>query len=160
MTSRKAQGVNRTSSGGSILKSRSAPNRVNIAGRFTTRTKLHIDESAAAELQLVGAGLKIDARAAELAKEIAKYTAETPALQAKAKAFEAKYDALNVHDDQFDVADAMMATAVSAAAVSSVVDIFAVLAVAWVFGAFGIVMGLAGFVGWTIHPAFLASFLG
>ena len=125
-----------------------------------TRTKLHIDESAAAELQLVGAGPKADARAAELAKEIAKYKAETPVLRVKATAFEAKYDALNVHDDQFDAADALMSIAVSAAAVSAVVDIFAVLAVAWVFGSFGIVMGLAGFLGWSIHPAFLATFLG
>ncbi len=125
-----------------------------------TRTKLHIDETAAAELLVIGKGAEADARAAVLATEIAKYRAESPALQAKAKAFEANYDALNVHDDQFDAADALMSISVSAAAVSAVVETFAVLAVAWVFGGFGIVMGLAGFLGWAIHPAFLASFLG
>ena len=125
-----------------------------------TRTKLHIDETAAAQLGVLGKGPEVAAQQAVLAAEITKYQAESPALRAKAKAFEANYDALNVHDDQFDAADALMSIGVSAAAVSAVVDIFAVLAVSWIFGALGIVMGLAGFLGWALHPAFLASFLG
>nr|WP_295658938.1 DUF4337 domain-containing protein [Polymorphobacter sp.] len=125
-----------------------------------TRTKLHIDETAAAQLGLLAKGPEVSAQQAVLAAEIAKYKAETPALQTKAKAFEANYDALNVHDDQFDAADALMSIGVSAAAVSAVVETFAVLAVAWAFGGFGIIMGLAGFLGWAIHPAFVASFLG
>lgn len=53
-----------------------------------------------------------------------------------------------------------MSIAVSAAAVAALVETFAVLAVSWVFGAFGVVMGLAGFLGWAIHPDFLAKLLG
>ena len=34
-----------------------------------------------------------------------------------------------------------------------------VLAVAWVFGGLGMVMGVAGFAGWGLHPDFLAKFL-
>ena len=129
-----------------------------------TRTKLHIDQSAADQLAVLGALAKdqapVAARQAALAEEMAKYRRETPALQAKAKGFEADYDAFNVHDDQFDAADALMSIAVSAAAVSAVVENIAVLVVAWIFGAFGVLMGVAGFAGWALHPDFLARFLG
>jgi hypothetical protein len=110
-----------------------------------TRTKLHIDETAAAQLAVLGTGPGVAAQQAMLAAEIAKYKTESPVLRAKAKAFEDNYDALN---------------GVSAAAVAAVVEMFGVLAMAWGFGGFGIVMGLAGFLGWSLHPAFLASFLG
>jgi len=125
-----------------------------------TRTKLHIDETAAAQLAVLGTGPGVAAQQVMLAAEIAKYKTESPVLRAKAKAFEDNYDALNVHDDQFDAADALMSIGVSAAAVAAVVEMFGVLAMAWGFGGFGIVMGLAGFLGWSLHPAFLASFLG
>ena len=129
-----------------------------------TRTKLHIDESAAAQLAVLGPLSKdtaaVAAAKATLAASIAKYKSESPVLKAKAQAFADQYDALNVHDDQFDAADALMSIAVSAAAVAALVETFAVLAVSWVFGALGIVMGLAGFLGWAIHPDFLAKLLG
>lgn len=129
-----------------------------------TRTKLHIDESAADQLAVLGVlahdQAPVAAREAALAAEMAKYRREAPALAAKARGFEAQYDALNVHDDQFDAADALMSIAVSAAAVAAVVEIVAVLAVAWVFGAFGVLMGVAGFAGWALHPDFLARLLG
>ena len=96
----------------------------------------------------------------KLDAEMAKYRAESPDLTARAKAFAADYDTLNVHDDQFDAADALVSIAVSAAAVAALVDNFAVLAVSWLFGAAGIVMGLAGFLGWSLHPDFLARLLG
>lgn len=129
-----------------------------------TRTKLHIDESAAAQLAVLGPLAKDTASVATakatLAASIAKYKAESPGLKAKAQGFADQYDALNVHDDQFDAADALLSIAVSAAAVAALVETFAVLAVSWAFGAFGIVMGLAGFLDWSIHPDFLAKLLG
>ena len=141
--------------------SQSKADAVDTWGEYqATRTKLHIDETAAAQLAVLGTGPAVAAQQEVLAAEIAKYKAEGPALRTKAKAFEANYDALNVHDDQFDAADALMSIAVSAAAVSAVVETFAVLALAWVFGGCGIVMGLAGFLGWSIHPAFLSTLLG
>ena len=129
-----------------------------------TRTKLHIDEASAAQLDVLGPLAKdanaVAAARAKLATQIAKYKAETPQLAAKAKGFADEYDALNVHDDQFDAADALVSIAVSAAAVAALVDNFAVLAISWVFGAAGMVMGLAGFLGWSLHPDFMARLLG
>ena len=46
------------------------------------------------------------------------------------------------------------------AAVAALAESFLLLAGAWVFGAFGLFMGLCGFAGWGFHPNLLSSFLG
>lgn len=131
-----------------------------------TKTKLHIDETALTQTRLL-AGLgggeahaAATVEAARLETEMAKYRAEVPALKAKAEGFSAQYDALNVHDDQFDAADALISIAVSIAAVAALVEIPALLWASWAFGALGLVMGLAGFLGWSLHSAFLSRVLG
>jgi hypothetical protein len=91
--------------------------------------------------------------------EARKYAAETPVLKAKAQADDAQYDALNVHDDQFDMSDALISIAVSLAAVAALAETRWLLFTAWGFGGFGLLMGIAGFAGWAIHPNALASFL-
>ncbi len=129
-----------------------------------TKTKLHIDETALAQtrfLALAG-GDRTPAVAAEtlrLNTEIAKYKAEIPTLKAQAEGFQAQYDALNVHDDQFDAADALISIAVSIAAVAALVEVPTALWASWGFGALGVVMGLAGFLGWGLHSAFLSKLL-
>lgn len=128
-----------------------------------SRTKLHLTEGEADQLSVLGPLAKDGAAVAKqetaLAARIAKYRAEAPALAMKAKGFEAQYDALNYHDDQFDATDALVSIAVSVAAVSALVESWWVLAAAWVFGAFGLLLGTAGFAGWSIHPDFLARLL-
>lgn len=130
------------------------------------RTKLHIDETALAQtrfLVLSGNERAAAPEAAEIVRldaEIAKYKAEAPALKSRAEGFQVQYDALNVHDDQFDAADALNSIAVSIAAVAALVEIPAALWASWAFGGLGIVMGLAGFLGWSLHSAFLGRLLG
>ncbi len=131
-----------------------------------TKTKLHIDETALAQARLLA--LAGDARTAaaitvettRLETEMAKYKAEVPTLKSKAEGFQSQYDALNVHDDQFDASDALISIAVSIAAVAALVEIPAALWASWAFGALGVVMGLAGFLGWSLHSAFLSRLLG
>jgi hypothetical protein len=128
-----------------------------------TRTKTHIAEAARAVIATRAAGTLTPETAAALARldaDIARYEAEAPHLMAQARGFEAEYDALNVHDDQFDASEAAIATAISMAAVSALAESFALLIGAWVFGAFGLFMGLCGFAGWGFHPNLLSSFLG
>ena len=125
-----------------------------------TRTKLHIDQASRAQI----AALAPDsARAApvlaDLDRNIAKYTAETPKLAADARAQADQYDALNVHDDQFDASDAAISTAISIAAVAALAEAAWLLWVSWAFGAFGLAMGLAGFLGWSLHPDLLSTLL-
>lgn len=127
-----------------------------------TKTKLHIDETALNQVRLMAGDKReaIQAEALRLQTEIAKYRAEIPALKTKAEGFSAQYDALNVHDDQFDASDALISIAVSIAAVAALVEIPAALWASWGFGALGVVMGLAGFLGWSLHSAFLSKLLG
>ena len=131
-----------------------------------TKTKLHIDETALAQARLLAlsGGTAIQAAVSvetvRLDAEIGKYRAEIPVLKTKAEGFQAQYDALNVHDDQFDASDALISIAVSIAAVAALVEIPAALWTAWAFGALGVVMGLAGFLGWSLHSALLSKLLG
>jgi len=130
-----------------------------------TKTKLHIDETALAQARFLGAlgGERLrsatDAEVARLTREAAKYQAEIPRLRTEALGFQAQYDALNVHDDQFDASDALISIAVSVAAVAALVEVPAALMVSWGFGALGLVMGLAGFLGWSLHSAALSRML-
>lgn len=122
-----------------------------------TKEKQHIAETARLEIATLAPG-KADALAGFDA-QIAKYKSEAPKLAAKAKAHEADYDALNTHDDQFDMCDALISIAISLAGVAALAETRWLLLVALGFGGFGMLMGVAGFAGWAIHPNALASFL-
>ena len=131
-------------------------NAVDRWGEYqATRTKLHIDETAVAQARVVPglAGEQV-----RLTAEIAKYEKEAPQLRRQAESFQSQYDALNVHDDQFDASDAAIGVAVAVAAVAALSESFLALFAAWTFGAFGVVMGLAGFLGWALKSP-LASLL-
>jgi hypothetical protein len=114
-----------------------------------TKLKQHVVEVAAAQ-----------APSPAFSASAARYAAEAPKLKDKAQGFEAEYDRLNIHDDQFDASDAMLSIAVSLAAVAALVEAPAVLAAAWVFAALGLFMGLAGFAQSNFHPAILGLLLG
>lgn len=124
-----------------------------------TKTKLHIDETALAQLTILGGDSSAAAaERARLTEEIGKYRQEIPKLRSQAQGFQDQYDALNVHDDQFDASDALISTAIAIAAVAGLVDSMPALYAAWAFGAGGIFMGLAGFLGWAVRSP-LARFL-
>lgn len=126
-----------------------------------TRTKLHLAQGNKALIATLGADPAHTAAAlAALQVDMDRYAAESPGLAAAARQQSALYDALNVHDDQFDAADAALATGISIAAVAALAESAWVLAVAWVFGAFGLFMGLCGFMGWPFHPDLLSTILG
>jgi len=92
--------------------------------------------------------------------EIDHYQAKSKDDSDKAKAASALYDALNVHDDQFDMSDAGLAIGLSLAAVAALTSLWWLLGLSWVFASFGIVMGVAGFAGWNLHPDVIAGWLG
>lgn len=139
-------------------------NAVDRWGEYqATKTKRHVVDTAMLEIDAAtGDRSAATARAtiAQLTVESRKYAAEAPRLAAEAKGFADRYDALNVHDDQFDASEALIATAVSMSAVAALVESGAVLALAWIFGAFGLFMGICGFAGWAFHPDVLSNLLG
>ncbi|MDB5453291.1 MAG: hypothetical protein JWO33_1869 [Caulobacteraceae bacterium] len=126
-----------------------------------TRIKRHVDEVALAQLKLTPpASPAAAAEEARLAAEMARYDREAPDLRSKAQAAADRYDAINVHDDQFDAADALIGIAVAVAAVAALAESLPALVVAWAFGAAGLAMGLAGFLNLDVRLAWLSNLLG
>ena len=80
-------------------------------------------------------------------------------LQKQAIADQALYDALNYHDDQFDLADALTAIAISLLALTSLTQRRWLFWVALTAAIFGVVMGLAGLLSWQLHPDALSRLL-
>jgi hypothetical protein len=125
-----------------------------------TRTKLHIVETARAQLAAAVHSASVESALAGFDADAAKYKAESPRLAIEAKGFASDYDALNVHDDQFDAAEASLTTAISIAAVAALTESWLPLIASWVFGAFGLFLTLCGFAGWGFHPDVLSTLLG
>jgi hypothetical protein len=125
-----------------------------------TKTKLHIVETAQAQLGAAVPGLRMEETYAGFRVEADKYKAESPKLAAEAKGFSDDYDALNVHDDQFDAAEASLTTAISIAAVAALTESWMPLVASWLIGGFGLFMTICGFAGWGFHPDILSTLLG
>jgi hypothetical protein len=130
----------------------------------SARLKLHVDENGLNALRLletVGVDKSLAAKqAAEYEADIKKYQGRSAETMAKAKALEAEYDRLNFRDDQFDMSDAFLSIAVALAAVAALANTYWLLMVGWGSGLFGMMFGLAGFVGWNLRPEWLAQLLG
>ena len=69
------------------------------------------------------------------------------------------YNRLNLHDDQFDLADAALSIAISLLAVTALTQKRWLYYLALVPTVFGFLMGLAGLLGWGLHPDALARLL-
>jgi hypothetical protein len=80
-------------------------------------------------------------------------------LKAQAEKDQATYDALNFRDDQFDLSDAAIAIAIALLAVASLTGLPWLYLLALVPSGFGTIMGLAGLLGWAIHPDGLVKLL-
>ena len=79
--------------------------------------------------------------------------------QADADKADKTYNDLNYHDDQFDLSDAMLALAISLLAVTALTQKRWLFVLAMFPTVFGVVMGLAGLLGWHIHPDSLTRLL-
>ena len=136
-------------------------NAVDRWGEYqATRTKLHIVETARAQLAAAPASAAVQSTVKHFDAAVAKYERESPTLSKEAQGFSDEYDALNVHDDQFDAAEASLTTAISIAAVAALTESWLPLIASWVFGAFGLFMTLCGFAGLPFHPDVLSTLLG
>ena len=80
-------------------------------------------------------------------------------LRSQADQDQRDYDALNFRDDQFDLSDALLAIAISLLAVTSLTRQSWLYLIALVPTALGLLMGLAGLLGWSIHPTGLIKLL-
>lgn len=132
-------------------------------------TKLNIAEAALDSLRLQqklappatpeGRAL-VASTIADYEAKIRHYEGEKTQVKGQAEGFQAEYDRLNLHDDQFDMAEAATSIAIALFAVTALTQKRKLLIVALAFAAFGIVLGMAGFLGLGLHPDFLARALG
>jgi hypothetical protein len=128
------------------------------------RIKHHVldlgrDQTLALRATAPQAAAQLDEQTKHYESEIARYQNEETELQDKARAFEKQYDTLNFRDDQFDLSDAFLSVALAMLAVTALTRKRWLLATSLVFGAFGFLMGLAGLIGWKIHPDWLTRLL-
>lgn len=111
-------------------------------------------------------GLAAESRAV-LDKRIEKYTAEAKRyekekgeIKAKAEELEKEYDRLNVKDDQFDICEASLSVGIALFGITVLTKKRWLLLVAFGWAGFGLIVGLAGFIGWNIRPEWFAKLLG
>lgn len=124
-----------------------------------------IAQANADQLELAASGQSA-AMQAKAAPMIVKYKAlaaeqqqKKEELRKQAVADQAMYDGLNFHDDQFDLADALTAIAISLLALTSLTQRKWLFWVALTAAVFGVVMGLAGLLSWQLHPDALSRLL-
>ena len=92
-------------------------------------------------------------------KLAAEQVAKKAEVKAQAEADQQRYDALNLHDDQFDLSDALLAIAVALLAVTALTGMWPLFWVALVPTVGGVLMGLAGLLEWGLHPDALVKLL-
>lgn len=80
-------------------------------------------------------------------------------IKAQAEQDQRDYDAANFRDDQFDLADALLAIAIALLAVTALTRLWWLYFLALVPTGFGLLMGLSGLAGWAIHPTALIRLL-
>jgi hypothetical protein len=124
-----------------------------------------VAQSTLDQLLIVQASQPAAARGA-LTPVVARYQAlvqeqkaKKDSLRTAAIADQSTYDALNYRDDQFDLSDALTAIAISLLAITSLTQKRWLFGIAMIATALGILMGLAGLMGWHLHPAALTQML-
>ena len=120
-----------------------------------------VAKATATQLRLAAAGREAGYREAIAAYErlAADQAQKKEELRTQAEQDQKTYDALNYRDDQFDLSDALLALAISLLAMTALTHKRWLFWLALIPTAFGVVMGLAGLLGWHLHPDALARLL-
>jgi hypothetical protein len=78
-------------------------------------------------------------------------------LKVLAEQAQKNYDAFNFRDDQFDLSKAAIALAISMLAIAALTQLWWLFWLSLAPSVFGVVMGLAGLTGGSLHPTFLIT---
>lgn len=117
--------------------------------------QLTLNEKASDSLKL-----KIEKLISENKAKIEKYENEKTEIKKQAEDFQKEYDELNTHDDQFDLAEALISLGLSMFGITALVQKRALFYFACSLSGLGAFFGVAGFLNWSIHPEWLTKFLG
>jgi hypothetical protein len=131
-------------------------------------TKLHFAEGMVDQIAIERdtiPGLTDQARA-KLEQKIVEYTEQTrqferdkEKIKESAEGFQREYDRLNFRDDQFDMCEASLSVALALFGITALTQKRWLLMVAAAFTGFGVLLGVSGFLGYNLHPGFLAKLL-
>ncbi|MGZ3746119.1 MAG: DUF4337 domain-containing protein [Pseudobdellovibrionaceae bacterium] len=132
-------------------------------------TKQHLAENSKSQVELqsvfqnklsADSKAKIAALIKTYSDQIAKYDKEKAEIKIQAEAYQVEYDSLNIRDDQFDMSEAMISLAMAILGLSALTKKKSLFTMGLLMSCLGIIFGLAGFIGWNIHPGWLARLLG
>lgn len=131
-------------------------------------TKQNLAEATLVQLTVqrgLAAGLTPEQRAmldrqiADYQGRVKRYESEKGELKKQAEAYQAEYDRLNLHDDQFDLSDASLSVAIAILGITALTRKRWLLVVGILFALFGLVFSVAGFLNLSLHPDVLTRLL-
>lgn len=132
-------------------------------------SKQHLAENTADTLQAMldlnpaaeaGRRARIEARITALKATAKREGEDKEKIRAEAEQAGKDYDALNVHDDQFDLAEACLSISVALSGVAALTGRRWLFGLGCGAGAVGFLFGLAGFLKWNLHSDLMARLLG
>jgi hypothetical protein len=132
-------------------------------------TKQNLAESTRDQLiiqrELGGAALPaesrqiLDRKIADYDAAVKKYEQQKNEIRQKAEGFQKQYDALNLHDDQFDLSEAALSMAIALFGVTALTKKRWLMVMACIFMIIGLAYGTAGLFGLSLHSDFAAKVL-
>ena len=127
--------------------------RQEVAAATVTQLKLAAAGAPAAQQDAYRAAI------ASFEAVVADQARKKEELRLQAEQDQRTYDSLNYRDDQFDLSDTLIALAISLLALTALTHKPWLYNVALVATVGGVVMGLAGLLGWHLHPDALSRAL-
>lgn len=130
------------------------------------KTRIVVAENAIEQIELqeltASPNVKpaLEKKIAEKKTYLAQENVDAKKKQAEAEGFDMDYDAWNVHDDQFDMSEALLSLAIALLATTSLTQKRWMYFVALAPTFFGGLYGLAGLLGWGLHSNLFAKLLG
>ena len=99
---------------------------------------------------------KVEAQIADWKQAVAKYDKDQADIKAAAEGAHKEYYDLNFRDDQFDFSEALLGLAITLMAVCSLTRSRVLYGLGALVAVGGIIMGLAAFCQWQIHPGIIS----
>ena len=151
MTKAQANSVNTWA----YFQSKSTKQQIAEGRRLAIEMQIAVAENLAPDVRK-----QLEQKRDEAASSVARYETEKAEIQKKAEDYTTEYDRLNLHDDQFDIAEASLTVSIALYGVTALTQKRWLMWFASVFAAVGLVMVIAGFLQWSLRPEWLAKFLG
>jgi hypothetical protein len=123
-----------------------------------TLDRLMLERDLRPELSAEARG-RIDQSIAKYTAQVKTYETEKAQIMEKAKGYKEDYNRLNVHDDQFDLAEALMSVSIALFGITALIRKRLLLGFGIGLAALGVIFGLAGFLHLGLHPDILTGLL-